>query len=297
MNNLAKNAVLAPFNLLYHISPSACLKAIFRLQEGYPLDLEHPKTYNEKLQWIKLNDHNPLMPQCCDKYAVRRYVEEHGCSQYLNELYWQGFDPTDIPFDDLPDSFVIKVTHGSGFNIIVHDKAELDRQKAIDDCRRWLKAKFLPCYGEWFYGVERPRVVVERYLENPGVSQLFDYKVFCFNGRARLVRLDTDRFTDHKMFVYDRDWNRLYGHDMGYHTDDAVEFERPACLDDLLVAAESLSEPFYHARVDFYILGERIVFGEITFTNGAGFDTFHPESFDREMGEMLRLPCDEEATL
>lgn len=293
MNNIVKSALLTPFNMLYKISPSLCLKAIFRLQEGYSLDLEHPKTYNEKIQWIKLNDHNHLMPICCDKYAVRKYVADMGCSQYLNELYWQGFDPSEIPFDSLPNQFVIKVTHGSSFNIIVRDKSSLDRRKTIQKCKRWLKAKFLPCYGEWFYGVERPRVIVERYLENNDALQLYDYKVFVFNGRAQLVRLDTDRFTDHKMFVYDRNWKRLLGHDMGYHTDDSVVFKRPGRLDDLLKVAEELSEPFYHARVDFYIVGDRIIFGELTFTNGAGFDRFHPEGFDRQMGDMLHLPCDD----
>ena len=291
MNTMVKNAVLAPFNALYAASPELCLRALFRIKQGYPLNLEHPRTYNEKLQWIKLHDRNPLMAQCCDKYAVREYVESKGCGKYLNDLLWEGFDPEGIPFDELPERYVVKVTHGSTFNVIVDGTEPVDCDEVIRKCRKWLKAKFLPCYGEWFYGVEKPRVVVEKYLENDGKGQLYDYKVFCFNGRARYVRMDVDRFTGHKMVVYDTDWNRLPGYDMGYPGGD-IDFPRPDCLGELLDAAERLSSDFRHARVDFYIVRGGVVFGEITFTNGAGFDRFHPDGFDLEMGEWLRLPCD-----
>ncbi len=294
MDNLKKNVILAPFNLLYRVNPELTLKILFRLKVGYPLNLEHPRTYNEKLQWIKLHDRNPLMAQCCDKFAVREYVESKGCGKYLNELLWQGFDPAEIPFDELPEKYVVKVTHGSTFNIIVDGTKPVDRDEVVRKCRKWLKAKFLPCYGEWFYGVERPRVVVEKYLENEGKGQLYDYKVFCFNGRARYVRMDVDRFTGHKMVVYDTDWKRLPEHDMGYPGGD-IDFPKPCCLDELVNAAERLSSEFLHSRVDFYIVDERPVFGEITFTNGSGFDRFHPDDFDLKMGDWLKLPVDEVA--
>lgn len=294
MDNLKKNVILTPFNLLYRVSPELTLKILFRLKVGYPLNLEHPRTYNEKLQWLKLHDRNPLMVQCCDKYAVRSYVESKGCGTYLNDLLWQGFDPADIPFDELPERYVVKVTHGSTFNIIVDDSKLVDRDEVVAKCRKWLKAKFLTCYGEWFYGVERPRVIVERYLENEGKGQLYDYKVFCFNGRARYVRMDIDRFTGHKMVVFDAAWNRFSGYDMGYPEGD-IDFAKPDCLDEMIDVAERLSSEFYHARVDFYIVDCHPVFGEITFTNGAGFDRFHPSGFDREMGDWLKLPCEEVA--
>lgn len=216
MNTLVKNSALAPFNLLYKVSPELCLRALFRLKQGHPLDLEHPRTFNEKLQWIKLYDHNLLMPQCVDKFTVRGYVESKGLGHTLNELYWEGFDPAEIPFDDLPERFVVKVTHGSTFNIIVKDRASLDRDEVVRKCRRWLKAKFIPCYGEWFYGMERPRVIVERYLEDSDAGQLCDYKVFCFNGKARIVGMYIDRFTDLKSAFFDIDWNILPGCDGGY---------------------------------------------------------------------------------
>ena len=156
MDNLTKGAILAPMNLLYRVSPEMALKMLFRLKLGYPLNLKRPRTYNEKLQVVKLYDRNPLMPVCCDKYAVRGYVESKGLGHLLNDLLWGGIRPARYPFRRSARAILIKVTHGSAFNIICTDKAKLDRRKVVRTCRRWLKAKFLPCYGEWFYGVERP---------------------------------------------------------------------------------------------------------------------------------------------
>lgn len=288
MNNLVKNAVLFPFNILYKFSPEINLLILFYLKHHYRLDLKNPKTYNEKLQWIKLYDHNPLMPKCCDKYTVRDFVKKQGCGEILNELYWEGFNPNEIPFESLPEKFVIKVTHGSTFNIICKDKSELDKEKAIDDCKKWLNSKFLPCYGEWFYGKEKPRVIVEKFIESTDDDQLRDYKVFCFNGEPKLIRIDTDRFTQHKMDFFDPKWNRVEDAGMGFPISGRT-FEKPECLSDLLEYAKKLSALFKHARVDFYIVNNKPIFGEITFTNGAGFDRFSSYEFDLMMGEWMNL--------
>lgn len=283
--------ILTPFNILYKISPKLDLKILFRLKQGYSLNLEHPRTYNEKIQWIKLNDKNPLMPKCCDKYMVREFVSEQGCKEILNDLIWEGFNPEDIPFDKLPNQFVIKVTHGSTFNIICKDKSKLDRAEVIKKCHKWLKAKFLPCYGEWFYGIVKPRVIVEAYIESSDGEQLKDYKVFCFGGKARYIRVDSDRFTHHSKLVYDTNWKLQEGVTMGYPLTNRM-IEKPKCLEQLLAYAEQLSKPFYHARVDFYIVDDQVIFGEITFSNGAGFDKVLPHSFDQKMGDYMKLPCD-----
>lgn len=288
MNNLIKNLILTPMNILYHLSPELDLKILFRVKQGYSLNLKEPQTYNEKLQWIKLNDHNKLMPVCCDKYSVRQVVKNLGCEEILNELLWYGFNPEDIPFEKLPEKFVIKVTHGSTFNIICTDKSQLDRVKTIKLCQKWLKAKFLPCYGEWFYGVEPPRIIVEKFIESDDGNQLKDYKIFCFHGKPVYIRIDSDRFTDHRDDVYTTDWYRLPGAHMG-HGCSEYQFEKPDCLEKLLTYAGKLSAPFLHARIDFYIVKDKIIFGEITFTNGAGFDRFSSFEFDQEMGQHLDL--------
>lgn len=288
MNNLTKNILLAPFNLLYKISPEIDLIVLFYLKQHYKLNLKKPKTYNEKLQWIKLYDKNPLMPKCCDKFTVREFVKQQGCGEILNNLIWEGFNPEDIPFENLPEKCVIKVTHGSTFNIIQSGGGKVSPEVVVKKCNKWLKAKFLPCYGEWFYGIEKPRVIIENFIESADDTQLRDYKVFCFNGEPRLIRVDTDRFTDHKMNVFDCSWNHVKDAGMGYVTSER-EFEKPTCLYELLNYAAKLSKPFHHARVDFYIVKDKIYFGEITFTNGAGFDRFSSYEFDLAMGNMLDL--------
>lgn len=289
MDNLVKNVILTPFNVLYKISPELDLKTLFFLKQHYHLNLINPKTYNEKLQWIKLYDKNPLMPKCCDKYIVREYVEKFGGGQILNELYWHGINPDEIPYDTLPDKFVIKVTHGSTFNIIVTDKKKLDKDDVCNKLKRWLKAKFIPCYGEWFYGIEKPRIIVEKFIESADDKQLRDYKVFCFNGEPRLIRVDTDRFTNHKDRIYDKNWNLQKNAHMG-HGFGNKDIEKPKCLDEMINYARRLSKPFNHARIDFYVVNEKLIFGEITFTNGAGFDRFSSYEFDLKMGEWLSLP-------
>ena len=290
MNNIFKNIILSPFNLIYKVNPELNLKLLYRLKTGYKLNLENPITYNEKLQWIKLYEKNQLMPKCCDKYSVRDYVEKCGCGEILNELYWSGFNPEDIPFDLLPERFVIKVTHGSTFNIICKNKNELDRKKTIKILKKWLKEKFLPCYGEWFYGIEKPRIIIERYLEDSKSGELRDYKVFCFNGKAKYIRVDSGRFTkNHCKDIYDDKWNIQKNFQMGYKNSNII-FPKPKCLNEMLIFAESLSKEFLHARVDFYIVEDKIIFGEITFTNGAGFDRIKPFEFEVKMGELIKLP-------
>lgn len=290
MNNLTKSLILTPFNILYRISPKLDIKVLFLLKCGYKLDLKKPQTYNEKIQWIKLYDKNPLMPKCCDKFAVREYVESKGCKEILNELIWEGSEPKEIPFDKLPNKFVIKVTHGSTFNIICNDKTKLDRRAVIKKCNKWLRAKFIEAYGEWFYGIEKPRIIIEKYLDD-GTRRLRDYKVYCFNGVPKFIGVDSgDESKEiHYKDIYDIEWNLILGYEMAY-PNSGIAIEKPKLLNDLLEYARILSEDFLHARVDFYIVDEKIVFGEITFSNSAGFGKISPREFALKMGDCLKLP-------
>lgn len=286
MNTITKNVILAPFNLLYKLSPELELKLMFKIKQGYSLNLKDPKTFNEKLQWIKLYDKNEWMPKCCDKYAVREYVTKMGCGDLLNTLYWDGNNPDDIPYDKLPDKFVIKVTHGSTFNIIVTDKNRLDKEDIKKKLNKWLEAKFIPCYGEWFYGKVFPRIIIEQYLEDGHGTDLYDYKVFCFNGKAKLVDVHCGRFGTHKRNIYDLNWKLQ---DVKFKYDNFEGVEKPKIFDELIEKAELLASNFHHARVDFFIVNDQLYFGEITFTNGAGFDRIKPYSFDKQMGEWLKI--------
>ena len=290
MENIKKNLILTPFNIFYRVSPINEIKTIFFLKCKYRLNLYNPQTYNEKIQWIKLYDKNPLMPKCCDKYTVRKYVEEKGCGEILNELIWEGFNPQEIPFDSLPEKYVIKVTHGSTFNIICTDPSKLNRKEVIKKCNRWLKAKFLVAYGEWFYGIEKPRIIVEKYLDD-GNSRLRDYKVYCFNGVPRYIGVDSgdEKSGTHYKDIYDTQWNLLEGYEMAYPNSGKL-IEKPKELEDLLKYAEILSRDFLHARTDFYIVDGKVIFGEITFSNSAGFGKVEPREFALKMGSFLELP-------
>ena len=287
MDTIKKRLLLTPLNILYKISPKQELKLLFRIKQGHKLNLKHPRTYNEKLQWIKLYDKNNLMPECVDKYTVRDYVARKGCSNILNELLWEGFNPKDIPFDNLPNKFVIKVTHGSTFNIICTDKSKLDKEDTIKKLSKWLKEKFLPCYGEWFYGIVKPRIIVEKFIESE--HGLKDYKVFCFNGKPKYIGVYSDRgIQKTKQELYNINWEEIDGK-TGDFDDQPKKTLKPKKLKELLEYAKKLSEDFKHARVDFFIENEKIYFGEITFTSGAGFDKFSSLELEEKMGDSLNL--------
>lgn len=293
MNTLQKNIILAPFNLLYKIAPKFELGLLFRIKQGYKLNLKNPKTYNEKIQWIKINDKNPLMPMCVDKYTVRKYVKSKGCSKILNHLLWEGDNPKLIPFEKLPEKFVIKVTHGSTFNIICTDKKTLNISKTKRNLAKWLKTKFLPCYGEWFYGLEKPKIIIEEFIESK--DGIKDYKVFCFNGKPKYIGVYGNRDSEgHNptQELYSIDWKLINGK-TGKMRDPDVFTERPKLLNELIKYSQILSEDFLHARVDFFIENGRIYFGEITFTSGAGFDRFSSYEFDLEVGSNLELSVED----
>ena len=289
MDTLKKRLILTPFNLLYKINPKLELKILFRLKQGYRLNLKKPKTFNEKLQWIKLYDKNPLMPKCVDKYKVREYVESKGCKNLLNELLWEGFTPEKIPYDKLPNKFVIKITHGSTFNIICTDKTKLNYEKSNQKLRLWLKEKFLPCYGEWFYGVEKPRIIIEKFIESK--EGLKDYKVFCFNGEPKYIAVYSNRQQNNGkpcQEIYDLDWNLIDEHTNNFKLPEVLT-KKPKELLKLIEYSKLLSSDFKHARIDFFIENNTIYFGEITFTSSAGFGKFSSRKFEEEMGNCLSL--------
>ncbi|TKD70733.1 ATP-grasp fold amidoligase family protein [Pseudalkalibacillus hwajinpoensis] len=290
MNNIVKNIILTPMNILYKMSPELCLKILFKAKLGYKLNLENPTTYNEKLQWIKLYDKNELMIKCSDKYTVREYVKSLGHGEILNDLIWSGFNPEKIPFESLPNQFVIKVTHGSTFNIVCEDKGEINIEKTINLLKKWLKADFLPCYGEWFYGVEKPRIIIEKYLKDTQSQALYDYKFFCFNGEPKLVYIDTWKDNKHTINAYDMKFNLLPEVKLGYENDLTTKVPKPNNFDEMVYYAKELSKDFLHVRVDFYNVDGKIIFGELTFTKSAGFGKISPHSFDVKMGDWIKLP-------
>ncbi|HPQ47860.1 MAG TPA: ATP-grasp fold amidoligase family protein [Clostridia bacterium] len=263
--------------------PRLFMRTRFLVTYGRLPDLDNPKSLYEKLIWINRWVHNPLMETCTDKLAVRDYVSNLGLGHTLNELISAYETPDDIDFDELPDSFVLKCTHGSGMNIVVADKTSLDIKKTRATLKKWMKFNYYHMYGEKQYRHIQPRIICEKYLGN----DIMDYKVYCFNGKPAYIMLCTGRNSESlKWYLYDFDWT--YIPFLKKHLPNPG-FEKPGNLHEIYDYCQNLSSGFIFARVDFYLLDSRIVFGEITFTPSAFMDNETTDEINLEMGSLINL--------
>lgn len=265
----------------------ACVRWQHEVCHGAPPDLRRPRTFSEKLCWLKLRPPEPGARECADKLLVRSHVEARGGAGLLNPLLGVYRRVDEIDPSALPSAFVLKPTHGSGANVICADRAALDWPEARAVLRRALARDYYWVGREPVYrGLER-RVVCERFLGAPGEG-LPDYKLFCFEGEPRFVQVDVDRFTDHRRALFDLDWRPLpFG--LEYPAPRALP-RPPALLPEMVAAARRLAAGFRLVRVDLYQAEGRVVFGELTFVPGGGRERFLPASADREVGDLLRLP-------
>lgn len=293
MRNLIKKILLKPFDLLYLINPILEQKMMFVLKCHHRLNCKNPKTYNEKVNWLKMFYRNDLMPICADKLRVREYIVNCGFEKYLPSLLWHGDNPDDIPFEKLPNSFVIKITNGSGGNIFVRDKHEIDVTKIKRILKKWLKEKYLLAYGEWHYQKISSSIIIEELLVEKNRVAPIDYKLFYFNGLKvnngiGCVAVDTGRFVDHRRNIYDGNWKFLNDVSFGFKLDREI-IEKPVQFETMKKIAQKLSKPFPHCRVDFYIINNKLYIGEITFFNGAGYDLITPLKYNVQMGDWINL--------
>ena len=262
----------------------------FEKHHGYPPDLEDPKTWNEKIQCMKLYDHNPLFTRCADKYRMREVVEEAVGSQYLVPLLGVYDDARTIDFRELPDAFVIKANHGSGWNLIIRSKSECDERAIVTRCNKWLARNYYVNHREWQYKNIRPLLVVEELLLDDEGRIPADFKVQCFDhGRGEpVIVVDKGRFTRHTRDHYDAQWNRL---DLTYDFPQSKEgVDRPRVLEKMLSLARRLAEPFAYVRVDLYVVHEKTYVGELTFSPMSGYCGFDPEETDLEWGARFTVP-------
>lgn len=245
---------------------------------GEKLDLKNPRTFNEKLQWLKLHDRKPEYTKMVDKYEVRKYIKKKIGEQYLIPLVggpWDTFD--DIDFSKLPDQFVLKCTHDSGSVAICKDKKAFDIEVVRKKFNRALKGNFFYGGREWPYKNVKPRIIAEKYMADESGTELKDYKIFNFNGIPKIIQVDYNRFVRHKRNLYSTDWKYM---DVAikYETDPNIEICKPAKLDEMLGMAQSLSQNIPHIRTDFYSIGDKIYFGELTFYHESGFGKFMPKN-------------------
>lgn len=267
---------------------------IFMEKLGYEPDFDNPKTMNEKIFWMKLNYHDPLVTTCCDKFRVKEYVRRK-IGEGLTVPVIDSFESADdIDFDRLPDRFVLKVNWSSGFNIIVKDKNELDRQKTKEKLDKWLRPEQNSYYQafNWGYKDMKPVIYAEEYIEQID-GQLYDYKFYCCNGKAKFLFVSTDRFSGEGVTYdfFDMDFNRL---DLTYggRLNSAEPLKKPQSFDEMIKYAEILAQPFPFVRVDFYEIEGRPYVGEMTFYSGGGILPFEPVSWDYKLGEYIQLPIE-----
>lgn len=265
------------------------LEAMYLLAFDEQIDWKNPKTFNAKLQWLKLNDRKDSYIRMVDKYLVKDYVKNKIGEQYIIPTLsvWDSFD--DIEFDKLPNKFVLKCTHDSGGIVICKDKKTFDLKKARNKINKSLKRQFYYVGREWPYKGVIPKIICEQYIEDQ-TGKLNDYKFFCFNGNVRFFKIDYDRDTCHRANYYDCSGELLPFDEEICPRDPNKKISIPNNLKKMIELAESLSKGIDFLRVDFYSLpNNAIKFGELTFYPGSGFIRFIPKEYDYKIGEMLKL--------
>lgn len=254
------------------------------------LNLEEPKTFNEKLQWLKLYDRNPEYTKMVDKYEAKKYVADIIGQEYIIPTLgvWDKFE--DIDFDILPNQFVLKPTHTSGDIFICKDKEKINHKKLKKMVNKWLKRNYYFIHREWPYKYIKPRIIAEKYMETNEQKELIDYKFFCFNGNPKVILVCSERFSSDNMCEtwFDENWNFLDIIESNHRVNKKIK--KPINFSKMMEFSKKLSRDIPFIRVDFYEINGKIYFGELTFFPAAGFEKFEPEEWDKKLGDMLELP-------
>ena len=270
------------------LPPPVFLKAYYEYYTGKKLNLENPVEFNEKIQWLKIYYHPPLLNKLVDKYEVREYVKQKIGDQYLNDLLNIYTGVNQVNFAELPSQFVLKATHGYNFNIVVRDKKKLNVSKAKLTMRKWLNRNQYYRGGlEWAYKNVPKRIIAEKYLAEIDNGEASDYKFFCFNGKPEYLLAvggTKPRYSKH----YDLNWKPLEFHRAKRKTCNPIP--KPKNFEQMKELAGKLAGNFPFVRVDLYNLQGRILFGELTFYPADGRIPYTPDKYNRIIGDMLKLP-------
>ena len=268
------------------------LRRRFHAAQGYYMDFDDPRTFSEKLQWLKLYDRDPRYTSYVDKVEVKRIVEEKAGSGYIIKTLkvWDNAD--DIDLGELPDRFVLKCTHDSHGVLICDGRDTPDITKIRSQFRKALESDYYLRFREWPYKNVRHRVFAEEFVSNNG-EELTDYKIHCFNGQPRMILVCAGRYSEDGLTedFYDCEWNRL---DIRRPKvpNAKMPHERPEHLEEMLEISRKLAKDIPFVRVDLYISDSKILFGEMTFFPASGFTPFVPNEWDLKIGNWLELPND-----
>lgn len=274
---------------IIRLSDKKYIKLRYEVVMDKNLNLEKPQTFNEKLQWLKLNDRKDIYTIMVDKYEVKKYVENIIGKEYIIPTLgiYERFD--DINFDELPNQFVLKCTHDSGGIVICKDKRNFNKEFAKEKLNKHLKKNYYYAAREWPYKNVKPRIIIEAYMKEEGKDELTDYKLMCFNGKVKcsFVCLNRNSIEGLNVDFYDINWNKMPFE--RHYPNSKIILEKPQNYDLMIKLAEKLSKNIPFLRVDFYEINNKIYFGELTFYPGAGLEKFRPESWDQTLGEWINI--------
>lgn len=282
----------------YHIVPKKfILKMRFQKKHERKLDLKNPITLNEKIIWLKLYNHSPLHTQCADKFAVRKYVKEKVGDQYLVPLFYSTLNPKDIVPENLPNTaFIIKANHDSSGGIFVTDKNKINWLQVQKELNERMSKNYYWRSKERQYKNIKPRIIVEKLLQDKNGNIPFDYKLHCFNGKVRMIQVDMGRGTDHHYRNwYSVDWIRepyqwdMPNKDGGFTESSKYDIEKPQTLAKMIELSKTMAKDFCYVRVDWYDVDGELFFGELTFHHGGGNEPFTPKIWDEKLGSELKL--------
>ncbi len=283
-------------NMINWLDDKTYLKLMYRAATGRKLDLRTPKLFNEKLQWLKLYDRNPMYTVMADKVKAKDYVAERIGRDYIIPTLGVWDDAADVDFGSLPERFVIKCNHNSGNGIyICRDRSMMDEHSVRDGLRKGLAGDYYKHGREWPYKDIPRRILAEQYMEDESGCELKDYKFFCFNGEPRLCQVISDRTTDEKIDFYDMDWGRVKGliglvsFASGIHNS-KNPISCPDSFDEMKRCASILSRDIPFSRIDFYDVNGKAYWGEITFFPASGMGFFIPDEYNLKIGSWIELP-------
>ncbi len=267
------------------------LQLRFYIKMGHRLNLKNPKTFNEKLQWLKLYNRRPEYTMMVDKAKVKQYVADIIGEEHIIPTLAKYDNVEDINFDVLPNSFVLKCTHDSGGIVICHDKSKLDREVALKKINKALKMNFFYVNREWPYKKVKPCIIAEQYMSDDGCNELTDYKVHNFNGTPKIILVCRNRYKESGLTedFYSCEWEHL---DISRpaHKQANVPNSCPQKLDEILYLSKKLSKDIPFVRTDFYLIDNKVYFGELTFYPASGFQKFVPDEWNCILGSWLNLP-------
>jgi len=265
------------------------VKAIYELKNNKPLNLKNPKEFTEKIQWLKFFKYTESYNSYVDKYEVRAYVKEKIGEAYLNEMIAIYDTVDEINLEKLPNQFALKGTHGSGYNIIVKDKSKLDWNKTKKTLNKFMSLNYYNKYRERIYKNVKPRILVEKYLDQLDNDHIIDYKFFCIHGKSTYIWVKTFNNGKHRNCYYDLQWNKIEG-DLNKKDFLSKPIPKPDNLEELISIAEKLADKFIFVRIDLYSIENKIYFGELTFFPFAGNKRITIEHLNTKLGDLIKLP-------